>query len=157
MKPTLYIESTVISYYTARPNSSLVVSGHQKTTHDWWTKNIYKFTCVVSEFVIAEISRGDPKAARKRLHTVETFPILQASPQTTDLAEEYFKAIHIPEKAKIDAFHLAIAVLNGIDYLVSWNFSHIVNASVLKVIDIINEYRDLETPIICTPEFLMEF
>ncbi|HAS83967.1 MAG TPA: hypothetical protein DCS43_15130 [Verrucomicrobia bacterium] len=72
------------------------------------------------------------------------------------LAEQYFQAISIPEKARNDALHLAVATLNGMDYLVSWNCSHIASARVRGIVESVNLTNGYATPIICTPEELME-
>ena len=66
-KQKVYIETSVISYFTAKPSRDLIVAGHQKITYDWWHKSKHKFDCYISEFVIDEINKGDPSAASKRL------------------------------------------------------------------------------------------
>ena len=76
--------------------------------------------------------------------------------EIADLANRYFKAIHIPEKARADAYHLAMATWHGMDYLVSWNCTHIASGRVRNIIEHVNAMSNLATPIICTPEELME-
>jgi len=73
-----------------------------------------------------------------------------------DLAELYFKKTPVPDKASGDAYHLAVATCHGMDFLVSWNFTHILNARVRAIIQNINTLKGIDTPIICTPEELME-
>ncbi len=62
----------------------------------------------------------------------------------------------VPVKAKLDALHVAVAVFHGMDYIVSWNFTPILNPILHKVIIEINQEHGLETPFILTPEELME-
>ncbi len=110
----------------------------------------------VSPIVIEEASRGDKRAARLRLERISSFPVLEITTEVRDLAELYFKKTPLPDKARGDAYHLAVATCHGVDFLVSWNFTHILNARVRAIIQNINTIRGIETPIICTPEELME-
>lgn len=64
MKPTVYIETTIISYLTARPSRDLIVAGHQQITAEWWEDVRPKVDCFVSPFVIQEASRGDSEMAQ---------------------------------------------------------------------------------------------
>jgi hypothetical protein len=72
------------------------------------------------------------------------------------LAREYFAALDIPEKAMIDAFHLAVAAWHRIDYVLSWNCKHIASGRVQKMLQDANTRLGVYTPIVCTPEELME-
>ena len=83
-------------------------------------------------------------------------PILPLTPDVESLAALYFEAVQLPEKARADSYHLAIAAVHEMDYLVSWNCSHIVSGRVRRIIEAINDDRGIRTPIICTPEELME-
>ena len=67
MKPKIYIETTVISYYTSRQSRDLIIAGHQQVTSEWWDNQLDKFKPYVSEIVYTEISRGDPDAVKKEL------------------------------------------------------------------------------------------
>jgi hypothetical protein len=146
----------VISYYTAKDSKDIVIRGHQKSTREWWEKCLKLFDPFVSVAVIDEIGRGDSTAAAKRINAIKGFTLVEISPEVLDLAREYFVNLDLPEKARIDSIHLAAAVLNGMDYLVSWNFSHIVGARPRSVIERINFLKGIESPVICTPEELME-
>lgn len=84
------------------------------------------------------------------------FAILEVNEDVQRLAERYFSAIDLPDRARIDAFHLAMAVWHGTDYLLSWNCKHIASARVRKTLAEINETLGIQTPVICTPEELME-
>jgi predicted nucleic acid-binding protein len=156
MKPTVYIETTVISYLTARPSRDLIIAAHQQITHEWWDTAIGHFEVFISPIVLEEISKGDEKAANMRLERVSSFPLLEVLPQIRDLAESYFAAIDIPEKARADSYHLALATWHGMDFMVSWNCTHIVSGRVKKIIEEINSTYGIRTPIVCTPEELME-
>ncbi|MBI5193036.1 MAG: type II toxin-antitoxin system VapC family toxin [Nitrospirae bacterium] len=156
MKPTVYIETSVISYLTAKPSRDLIVAAHQQITNEWWENALPKYDAFISPIVLEEISRGDADAARSRLEKVSTFPVLEVLPEVQAIADTYFSALTIPEKARADAYHLATASWHGIDFLVSWNCTHIVNGHIKMLIEEINAKQGIRTPIICTPEELME-
>ncbi len=118
-KKKVYIETSVISYLTAKPSRDLVIAGHQKITYDWWHKSKKKFDCFISQIVIEEIKLGDKNAASKRLEAVRGLPDLGYSSNIENLAIKYIDLFRIPDKAKLDAFHLAYSVLFKIDFLLS--------------------------------------
>jgi predicted nucleic acid-binding protein len=156
MKPTVYVETSVISYRTARPSRDLVVAAHQQLTADWWERALPQLDAYVSPTVLDEIAQGDEKAAQERLAAVAAFGVLELVPQVGTLADQYFAAIDLPEKARADAYHLAMAVWHGMDYLVTWNCQHIAGARIKRVVETVNAGQRLLTPVICTPEELME-
>jgi hypothetical protein len=82
--------------------------------------------------------------------------VLELVPQVGTLADQYFAAIDLPEKARADAYHLAMAVWHGMDYLVTWNCQHIAGARIKRIVETVNAAENLLTPVICTPEELME-
>ena len=156
MKPTVYIETTVISYRMARPSRDLIIAAHQQITHDWWEMALPQFNAFISPIVLDEISRGDADAAKLRLDSVASFQLLEVLPEVRSLADSYFSAIEIPEKARADSYHLAVAAWHGMDFLVSWNCTHIVSGRVKRIIEEINSANGIRTPIVYTPEELME-
>ena len=156
MKSTVYIETSVISYLSAKPSRDLIVAAHQQITIDWWENALPHYDAFVSPVVLEEISRGDADAVQSRLEKIASFPILEVLPEVRNLADAYFSELDIPEKARADSYHLAIAARHGIDFLVSWNCTHIVNGRIKMMIEEINARQGIRTPIICTPEELME-
>ncbi len=156
MKSSVYIETSVISYLTVKPSRDLIVAAHQQITSDWWETALPHYDAFISPIVLEEISRGDANAVQSRLEKVSAFPVLEILPEVRNLADAYFSALEIPEKARADSYHLAIASWHGIDFLVSWNCTHIVNGRIKMMIEEINARQGIRTPIICTPEELME-
>jgi hypothetical protein len=114
------------------------------------------FEPFVSPLVIEEASRGDEVAARLRLEKIAGFPVLEITDGVRRLADLYFETIQVPEKARGDTYHLALASFHGMDFLVTWNFGHILNPRVRILVQTINTAQGISTPIICTPEELME-
>ena len=156
MKPTVYIETSVISYVTSRPSRDLVIAAHQQVTAEWWVKVLMLVDAFVSELVLEEAARGDEAAATRRLGRIESLPLLEATDEVDDLAQRYAKALGLPEKAMADAYLMALATWHGMDYVVSWNCTHIASGRVQKVLIAVNSTMDMQTPILCTPEELME-
>jgi hypothetical protein len=156
VKPAVYIETTIISYLTARPSRDLIVAAHQQLTVEWWEYARPRVECFISPFVIQEASRGDKDAAQRRIEAISDIPVLELNDEISELAAKYFVDISIPEKAKVDAFHLSVAVWHGMDYLLSWNCKHIASGRVRKTLQEVNEAVGIHTPVICTPEELME-
>lgn len=156
MRPTVYIETTVISYRMARPSRDLIIAAHQQITHEWWEIALPQFDAFISPIVLEEISKGDADAAKLRLDSVTSFQVLEVLSEVRTLADSYFSAIEIPEKARADSYHLAVAAWHGMDFLISWNCSHIVSGRVKRIIEEINSANGIRTPTVCTPEELME-
>ena len=103
-----------------------------------------------------ELLMRDQKLVKMRLAAVADFPVLRLNQEIYQLAQQYFAAVNIPEKSKIDAFHLAVAAWYGMDYVLSWNCKHIASGRVQKILQALNAKAGRHTPIMCTPEELME-
>jgi hypothetical protein len=156
MKPKAYIETTVVSYLTAWPSRDVVIAGHQQITREWWSNAADRFELVASQLVIDEASAGDPDAARDRLAALASVTLLEASETALQLAQQLITTGAIPERAAEDAAHIAIAVTNGVDYLVTWNCRHIANATMRSQIEMACRDAGFQPAIICTPDELME-
>ena len=156
MKAKVYIETTVISYLTVRPNRDVVIAGHQKITRDWWQTCRKRFDVVASQLVVREASAGDSRAAQERLAKLATLTLLEVTEEAVLLAQELVSTGAVPEKAAEDALHLAIAVTNGVEYLLTWNCKHLANATMRTKIEDVCRSAGYEPVIICTPEELLE-
>jgi predicted nucleic acid-binding protein len=156
VKAKVYIETTVISYLTARHNRDVVVAGHQQITRDWWQTCRERFELVASQLVVREASAGDSRAVQKRLDRLSTLTLLEVTEEAVTLAQELLTSGAIPEKAAEDALHLAIAVTNGVEYLLTWNCKHLANATMRTKIEDVCRAAGYEPVIICTPEELLE-
>jgi hypothetical protein len=86
---------------------------------------------------------------------VQGLPVLRVSPEARRLGDEIFRATTLPDKAAADALHVALAAVNGMDFLVTWNCTHIANGVVLKIVNAVCRDAGYEPPIVCTPEELI--
>lgn len=155
MKPTLYLETTIPSYYVARPSRDVVVAGHQQVTIEWWKRRLDDFDVFISQVVLDEAALGDPVIAQKRLDLLRPFRLLTISDEAIKLAKSFVATGPIPQKAARDAAHIAIAAVHGVNYLVTWNCKHIANAEMIEEIEEICNRHGLRCPVICTPEELL--
>jgi predicted nucleic acid-binding protein len=155
MKPTVYLETTVISYLAASPSRDIVVAAHQQITRDWWDRRD-RVELFVSQAVLDEASRGDTGAAARRRALLLEIPVLTVSDEVIEFAGQLLQGRVVPAKAHPDAIHIAMAAVNRIAYLVTWNCAHIANAAVRGKIESACRAAGLPAPIICTPEELME-
>ena len=156
MRSVAYIETSVVSYLTARPSRDVVIMAHQQATREWWRTARDRFRLAASALVIREAGRGDPNAARARLTALDGVPLLDATAEAERLARDLIASRAVSPSATVDAVHIAIAVTNRVHYLVTWNFRHIANAAKRSRIERVCRSAGYEPPVICTPHELME-
>lgn len=156
MKPTVYLETSVIGYLSMRTSSLARVAADQQITHDWWDNYRHQYDLCVSRFVISECSKGDPVAAQERLVYFNDIPLVPVSENVELLAESLMVDVPLPAKAEYDAFHISVSAVNGIQYLLTWNCKHIANPSLRPHIERVCREMGHALPIICTPWELME-
>jgi predicted nucleic acid-binding protein len=156
MRSKLYVETSVISYLTARPSRDVIAFAHQELTREWWQSAVSEFELYASRLVVAEAQLGNPDAAAARLSVLEPVTLLSETPESRALASKLLAAGGLPKKAASDALHIAIATVHGMDYLVTWNCKHIANARMLRFVMETCRAAGLDPPVICTPEELIE-
>jgi predicted nucleic acid-binding protein len=155
MKSKVYVETTIISYAVARPTHDIIQTAHQEVTRAWWARR-ERFDLFVSRPVVVEAGRGDTAAAARRLETLAGIPLLSIDREVARLANTLIRTGTLPTKARLDAVHAAIAAVNGMDYLLTWNLRHLANAAIRGKIEEACRSAGLRPPVICTPEELME-
>ncbi len=148
MKPSVYMETSVINYLAAQVSRDLVVAAHQQITAEWWKRALPEFTVFVPTVVMEEIGRGDPQVAKRRAEAVSAFDVLEVTPEVRTLADRYFTPIDLPERARADAYHLALAAWHGMDYLVTWNCTHIASGKVKLIVQRVNASQSIASPVI---------
>ncbi|MYC68129.1 MAG: type II toxin-antitoxin system VapC family toxin [Acidobacteriia bacterium] len=156
MNPTVYLETSVVSYLTGRPSQDVVTAAYQEITQEWWSRAPDRFSLVTSKLVVTEAVSGDSDAARARLAALETIPLVEVTVEAIELDRELVDRGAVPPGAADDAAHIATAAAHGLDYLVTWNFRHIANATMRPRIEDVCRSSGYEPPVICTPRELME-
>ncbi|MBA3756114.1 MAG: type II toxin-antitoxin system VapC family toxin [Nitrosomonas sp.] len=155
MKPRTYIETTILSYLTARGTRDLVRAAEQEMTREWWDGR-HTFDLFISQLVLSEAAAGDTDAAARRLLALQEATILETTEEAIELGRYLITAGGLPSKASADALHIAIATVHGLDYLVSWNCTHIANARTRGKIEALCRQAGYNPAMLCTPMELME-
>jgi len=153
---TIYIETTVVSYYTARPSRDLVTAARQEATRELWPRLLNEFGTHISAVVYDEASRGDAQESSKRLSATEPFELLDVNQEARTLARALLEGKAVPEEHPEDALHVAVAAVNGMDVLLTWNFAHINNPFTRLMVRQIIENAGYRCPEICSPDELLE-
>jgi len=110
----------------------------------------------VSEYVHAEAAGGNLEAAAKRLNVIQFIPILETTHLVREVAEALLNSGALTRQAEFDAYHIAIAVTHDMEYLLTWNCTHIANAVMRQKIEVTCSDMSYDPPIICTPDELTQ-
>jgi hypothetical protein len=155
-KKKVYLETSVISYLTARPSRDIVKLAKQELTRQWWENNRTEYDLYVSTPVRDESGKGDKDAARRRMEIMDGLTVLQITAEVVALFDRIVAANVLPTKAKVDVLHISLAAVYGVPYLATWNCKHINNPNFkMKIREKILKagYTDV---VMTTPEELME-
>lgn len=155
MKPRTYIETTIVSYLTARTTRDLVQAAEQELTQEWWAGR-HAFELCASQLVLDEAAAGDAAAAQRRLAALVEVSLLDTTDEAIALGRRLLAAGGLPAKAAADALHIAVAAVHGLDYLLTWNCTHIANARTRGKIEALCRDAGYEPPMLCTPRELRE-
>ena len=149
----MYLETSIIGYLAARPSRDLVTAARQALTREWWGRRRRSFEVYVSEAVIAEARAGDRGASARRAAILVELPLIHITSEVTQLAPALAVALQLPRRAA--AVHIAAAACHGIDFLLTWNSTHIANAELRPLVEEACREGGYTPPILCTPDELM--
>lgn len=114
--PSIYIETSIIGYLTARSIAAVIFQARQELTRQWWLECRGQYELVTSQLVLDEAGAGDSTAAQERLVLLEDLPLLDIEhPDVQSLAEGMIAKHLLPAKAAADARHVAVAAIFGVD------------------------------------------
>lgn len=156
MLPLVYIESSVISYLTTRPTSDLIKNSWQAVTQQWWASKIDTVTACISPYVIQEIQGGDANAAKERVDAVRTLAVLETNVEIEAIADYLLLGGGLPQKARLDALHIACAAYHSVNILLTWNFKHIANPTQLPIMRGLCAARGFRLPELVSPLEMLE-
>jgi predicted nucleic acid-binding protein len=152
VKPTVYIETTVPSYYAdGRPPMARDI----ERTREWRDRERSAYECFISPVVLDEISEGDYPTRAACLKLVEAMPMLAIAPRIVEIAEIYQARKVMPKPPVPDALHIALVSYYRMDYLLTWNCRHLANANKMRHLETINLALGLALPRIVTPHMLL--
>ena len=155
-KPTIYIETSIISYLAAWPSPDLMTAACQQITTKWWRGYRRFYDVVTSALVVAESREGEPQMAKKRLDLLKGISALGTTEKAKELARTLIQRRALPQKADADALHVAIAAVHNVDYLLTWNCRHIDNPATKPLVREVCLSEGYTCPEICTPFEIME-
>lgn len=155
MKQRVYVETTIVSYLTARPSRDLIVLARQELTRQWWKSRKSSFDLFISQYVLDEAASGDNEASSRRLEILSTLPVLPTLDEATSLAAKILNSGAIPQKAATDALHISMAAVHAMDVLMTWNCRHIANTDIIADVGYVIMEAGYEAPLIYTPQEMM--
>lgn len=149
-KLRVYLDTSVISALFDERNPE------RKSLTEAFFKEIENFELFISEITTAEIERTpDMKLRSKMKEAVSQFSMLPLTDDVEWIASEYISHGAVPEGYPEDAYHIAITVINEMDYLLSWNFRHIVRRKTKDIVRMANTLNNLRQIEIITPAELL--
>jgi predicted nucleic acid-binding protein len=154
-RKSVYVETSIPSYLTARPSRDLITAARQELTREWWEVRREKFDLFTSELVVLECSRGDQEMAVRRLAIIENLSLVEIGDEARRVAERLTGDGPMPDEAVDDALHLALAAVHGMDFLLTWNCRHLANSEMTGPVAEVIRRLGHTPPVICTPETLM--
>ncbi len=150
MKPSVYIETTIPSfYYEVRPQPEMV--SRREWTREWWSEHLSAYDAYTSEAVIEELEGGTFPGKDRALELVGELPLLDIDEPVADAVVAYISHRVMPADPVGDALHLAIASIYKCDFLLTWNCRHLANANKFGPIRRINTLLGLFVPTLVTP------
>ncbi|MCL5061611.1 MAG: hypothetical protein M0Z70_00340 [Nitrospiraceae bacterium] len=108
----------------------------------------------ISLLTIAEVLKAPDNIHEKLKDKISEsgFIILDETEESVNLATAYLKDGAIPEKYRDDARHIAIGVFHEVDYIVSWNYKHMVNIGTRRLVNSANLKMGYSSIEIISPE-----
>ena len=153
-KPKVYLETTILSYLAGRQSRDPITQARQVITQRWWDHEREKYALVISEAVEAECERGDAEMVKKRRKLLEEASLFLVHERMLEVAKFLIVPGALPEKAGVDALHIAAAAVEECEFLLTWNFRHIANVRIRREVERILANHGYNKTTICTPEEL---
>lgn len=150
-KPTAYLDTNVISMMFYR-GGNVSALHRQLVTREWWDLERKGFRFWSSSQCELELSEGNYIGQKESVKFVRRLPYLSLTREVHRCAAILLDGGVIPEIASGDAVHLALVIVHEIDYLVTWNYSHLANADTTRRLGILSEKHDWRPPILVSPE-----
>lgn len=150
MKPSVYIETSIPSfYYEVRTRSDMVA--RRDWTREWWGEHLPAYDGYTSEAVLEELQGGSFPGKEDALKLVDGLPLLEINEPIADIVETYIVHQVMPKDPVGDALHLAIASFHKCDFLATWNCRNLANANKFGHIRRVNALLGLFVPALVTP------
>jgi hypothetical protein len=148
--PSVYIETTIPSFYFETRQSATIESWREATRR-WWDHYRRHYQLVTSELVLLELAAAPGPKASAAKALLQDVPLLEPVRGLDEVIDFYIQHRLMPAGAGGDAAHLAFASLHSIDFLLTWNCRHLANANKLQHLRVLNARLGISTPTIATP------
>ena len=150
MKPKVYVETTIPSfYYEDRTDPEAIAL--KEWTRKQWDNYSDRYILVTSPAVIDEINSGDYPKKTKVLELINQLPLVPVESDVVEIVQTYIQHKVMPEDPVGDALHLALASFHKCDFLLTWNCKHLANANKFSHIRQVNVMLGLFVPLLVTP------
>jgi predicted nucleic acid-binding protein len=149
-KPSIYIDTNIFSVLHYRGGDPVVLD-QQSATRGWWELERINFNLCTSKITDDELSTGVFRAQKDSVAAVRKVIYLPFTNAVRGCASLYLRASVVPQAKTGDAFQLAFASVNMIDYLLTWNHAHLANADTQRKVEQINRANGWRAPLLVTP------
>lgn len=150
MKLSIYLETSVIGAYLDASDGF-----RRDLTIRWFEHELSEYDSFISLLVERELERVDEPHRSGYMKIIKPLQRLEFVEEAAILADGYISRGIFHRKFMADAFHVALASIHKIDYLVTWNFGHLANVRKQARIKLFNTAAGFFSPAIVTPEFLV--
>ena len=153
-RPSVYIETSIVSYLAARLSRDPLTALNQQLTHAWWNTRRQDFVLYTSPTVLDEASAGELSMAQARIALLADVARLPRRQEVSLLSNDVFRIAGLPPSARTDAIHIAFAAAFGLSYLLTWDGRHIANPALRSRFERACRLRGFDLPVLCTPKSL---
>lgn len=150
-KPTIYVDSNILSVLCYRGTHTSAVHQHM-ATKQWWETERSEFGLFASAFTESELSAGTYPGQQEALRLVRRLRYLPFNTNVRQFADELLHERVAPPNKPGDATQLAFATVHRIDYLLTWNYAHLANVHVQKRLNDVCDRNGLRPPLLVSPE-----
>lgn len=155
LKPTVYIETTIPSFYhSVRMEPDMVAL--RDWTRSWWKEERSNYQLCTSDAVVDELETGNHPLRGEKIELIRNLPYLEITQAIAEIVAVYHEHRLMPKDESGDALHLALASFHKCDYLLTWNCKHLANANKFGHIRRVNGLLRLSTPELVTPLELVQ-
>ncbi|MBC7853040.1 MAG: hypothetical protein IAF94_06360 [Pirellulaceae bacterium] len=150
-KPTVYLDTNIVSTYFYK-GADFDGLARRNITRDWWKNERAGFAVWASIITEEELAAGKYPRQTECLKFVRRLPFLPLNNETLEIAARLMDLGVVPREKPGDASQMAICAAHRIDYLLSWNYSHLVNPVAQERLETIGLELSIRVPLLVSPE-----
>ena len=149
--PTVYLDTSIFCalHYKGGTFDGVYQA---RATRDWWENEREHFRLYTSAVAQRELSQGEYGGQEAAVAEARRLVSLPVTKEADEQAAFSLDAGLVPKNKDADAVQLALANLNEVDYLMSWNYAHLASPEVQSRLQVINRRFGLRTPWLVSPD-----